>query len=605
MKHAQTRVFLALGWYEPGHMEGIRRYACEKNWTLKRWCLHYISGLHPEATDDLQRFQPHGIISQFVGKWPDLVDAVTAARVPTVELCWASGMRVPRVVPDDEAMAALAAAHLIERGFTRFVYIGDRNFIEPLSAFARAVHAVGGDLRTIGFNDPEIINESHKIYHEFTSVHDQDAAFRRAWACRLFSSLEKPVGVFVISAALADDIIEGCRKAHILVPEQVAVVSRANMTGEGSGWPVSLTVVVPDYEEQGYQAALLLDRMMKGEKVPPDTVVRIPPKALVARDSTRCHATDNLPVARAASFIMRNLHDTGLCAKQVYRAAKASRSILYHDFPRQFKMPVARYIEHLRLKEAITLLETTDATASAIAAQCGFGDLRRFRSALARTTGKPPSVYRLRQRESGVAGGGALVRTFVGHAKRMVNAKVPDPSLPATHPLIHPASQPPSFPAPVPLLRRGSHPPSKEAQVEAQVELPTWQLDILAACASGERTGRELLHVAGYRNRTGNFKKGVRHLVEWKLIELTIPAKPNSRFQKYRLTAKGQQQVSGCAPPELTAGCQFPPNHQVYHAPRVVAPVPLDSGPKACYHTSTMAADHNSIRAARHCGSVG
>jgi len=63
---------------------------------------------------------------------------------------------------------------------------------------------------------------------------------------------------------------------------------------------------------------------------------------------------------------------------------------------------------------------------------------------------------------------------------------------------------------------------------------------MLTACSLGEKTGKDLLAVAGYRNRTGNFKKGLKRLVDEHFLELTIPDKPNSRLQKYRLTAKGK-----------------------------------------------------------------
>lgn len=88
---------------------------------------------------------------------------------------------------------------------------------------------------------------------------------------------------------------------------------------------------------------------------------------------------------------------------------------------------------------------------------------------------------------------------------------------------------------------------AQEAQVEAQeaqVELANWQLSILAACATGDQTGKQLLEAAGYKTRTGNFKKGLQRLVEQRLIEYTIPDRPNSRLQKYRLTQKGRQAVA-------------------------------------------------------------
>lgn len=79
-----------------------------------------------------------------------------------------------------------------------------------------------------------------------------------------------------------------------------------------------------------------------------------------------------------------------------------------------------------------------------------------------------------------------------------------------------------------------------EAQVEAQVALTDRDWDVLIACGTGEMTGKDLARVAGYQTRTGNFKKGLQRLVELGLVELTIPDKPTSSRQRYRITPKGR-----------------------------------------------------------------
>ena len=50
-----------------------------------------------------------------------------------------------------------------------------------------------------------------------------------------------------------------------------------------------------------------------------------------------------------------------------------------------------------------------------------------------------------------------------------------------------------------------------------------------------------MMNVVGRQNRT-KFRDGlVKPLIEAGLLELTIPDKPRSRLQKYRLTEKGRQ----------------------------------------------------------------
>ncbi len=65
---------------------------------------------------------------------------------------------------------------------------------------------------------------------------------------------------------------------------------------------------------------------------------------------------------------------------------------------------------------------------------------------------------------------------------------------------------------------------------------------ILTACKVGPLSTPELLRYLGYRTRTGNFKKALGRLCDdIRLIEPTIPEKPRSKNQKYRLTVRGQE----------------------------------------------------------------
>lgn len=79
-----------------------------------------------------------------------------------------------------------------------------------------------------------------------------------------------------------------------------------------------------------------------------------------------------------------------------------------------------------------------------------------------------------------------------------------------------------------------------EALVEAPVELTETDKKILAALASRPLGRSPLLSHLGYRQPTGNYKMAMTKLLQARLIELTLPAKPNSRLQQYRLTAQGK-----------------------------------------------------------------
>jgi len=75
---------------------------------------------------------------------------------------------------------------------------------------------------------------------------------------------------------------------------------------------------------------------------------------------------------------------------------------------------------------------------------------------------------------------------------------------------------------------------------KAPVVLHATDRAILVALESKDCGRINLLKILGHSQRSGNFKKAIEKLLRGKLIERTIPNKPNSRLQKYRLTAKGR-----------------------------------------------------------------
>ncbi len=60
-------------------------------------------------------------------------------------------------------------------------------------------------------------------------------------------------------------------------------------------------------------------------------------------------------------------------------------------------------------------------------------------------------------------------------------------------------------------------------------------------CLLEPKSTPEILALLGYTRRTRNYESAMRTLLEREIVEMTIPNKPRSKNQKYRLTAKGKQ----------------------------------------------------------------
>ena len=79
-----------------------------------------------------------------------------------------------------------------------------------------------------------------------------------------------------------------------------------------------------------------------------------------------------------------------------------------------------------------------------------------------------------------------------------------------------------------------------EAHDEAHESISWSERRIMETCLVSPRSAPELLTALGYAARTGNFKRGLKRLIVMELMEMSMPGKPRSKGQKYRLTAKGR-----------------------------------------------------------------
>ena len=66
----------------------------------------------------------------------------------------------------------------------------------------------------------------------------------------------------------------------------------------------------------------------------------------------------------------------------------------------------------------------------------------------------------------------------------------------------------------------------------------------LRLLAAGPKSKADLSRNLGQKEVSGQLNKVVRQLLAEGMIEYTVPDKPRSRLQKYRVTAKGMDAVA-------------------------------------------------------------
>ncbi|MEN6468812.1 MAG: ATP-binding protein [Smithella sp.] len=83
----------------------------------------------------------------------------------------------------------------------------------------------------------------------------------------------------------------------------------------------------------------------------------------------------------------------------------------------------------------------------------------------------------------------------------------------------------------------------EKVQVGAQSKAQSER--ILIILSRSEASASEMLSALGLKSKTGYLKRDIKRLMDENLMEYTIPDKPISRLQKYRLTDKGRQLLAG------------------------------------------------------------
>jgi len=393
MNHPTPRVALlvetSLG-YGRRFLRGVIRYARLHG----PWAFY----IHPA---DLRQLLPRmeewggtGIIARL--ETPQIEKAVLATGLPTIALDlsnrqlasgspWAS---VHEVRPDSVAAGRLAAEHLLERGMRSFAFVGSS---EELPWSADRGHGFATRLAKAGF-DCATFPPPRRIADRQWSREQKILA---AWLV----ALPRPLGVLGCDDERALQVCEACHSAGLDVPDDVAVVGvdDDDLLCELADPP--LTSVNLDSERGGYEAAALLDRLMRGERPPTQRIV-VAPVGVVVRQSSDVVASADPAIRRAVRFIA--LHAARpIRVADVVAAAGCKRRSLELRFHAELGRSIVTQIQRARLERTRRLLVETDFSIERIASSAGFATSGYLIRLFKRETGLSPAAYRKKLRGTG------------------------------------------------------------------------------------------------------------------------------------------------------------------------------------------------------------
>lgn len=358
-------------------IQGVVNYAHQRGpWAL--WC--EPSTFHPEVHVPAG-WQGHGIIARVATQ--SMARHIQGTGLPCVNISAidVEGATFPRVMPDFRRLARMAAEHLLDRGFQNFAYYGprQRSLVQyHYEGFAAALREAGRACI------PYRPRPRPPGLSPWLARHND--------LMRWVTSLPKPVAMLTWFVECGRDVIEACRQAGVLVPEEVAVLACDDDPLLCEACLPPLSGITSSSEQSGYQAAALLDRLMRGKR-PPRRPILIEPTSVIPRRSTDTLAIDNADLAQAIAFIRTHAGES-IRVSDVLRRVPFSRRQLEQEFHRVLGRSPAQEIRRMHLQRARRLLAETDLSIPDVAASSGFNSPEHFARSFRAQFGRPPLKYR-------------------------------------------------------------------------------------------------------------------------------------------------------------------------------------------------------------------
>ncbi|MFP6667833.1 MAG: XylR family transcriptional regulator [Pirellulales bacterium] len=361
-----------------GIVAGVRRYAQEQE--------HWDCIFSPQLCETLRipgtRSRYDGIITRVTPKWARLIKK---ARVPLVNVrLQTTASDVLTVAPDRRAAGRMAAEHFLARGFRHFGYLGfrnDKNSRQQCAGYWDTLQNAGWDC-DIRLTNVTYDEESRKWQRFLDETN------------RWITSWPRPIGILAGSDFLCRYVADLCFRNGLDIPLDVALIGIQNEPMVCVEPAPSLTSVDLGYDRVGYEAARLLESLMDGRK-PPSKMITLPPKGLIARQSTDVFAVEDPLVVQAMRFMSEKGH-TGIDVATVAEAAATTRRTLERRFRAVLGRTIAEELTRLKIERVKRLLVDTDIAIKTLALECGFVDGKQMSKTFTRVVGIPPTEYRHR-----------------------------------------------------------------------------------------------------------------------------------------------------------------------------------------------------------------
>ena len=270
---------------------------------------------------------------------------------------------LPVIKTDSQKIAKMASEHLIEKGLKHLAFCGFDNYDwskERKQFFCKFNKEAG--FETFCYSPPKKVKNKWENEYEHVSNWIKD--------------LPKPIGIFACNDDRGQHIMEICKMNNLRVPEDVAVIGVDNdpMICEIGDPP--LTSIALNVEPAGYEAAELMDKMIKNKRISGKEII-VSPTHVVQRQSSDILAVNDEEVSKAIHYIKHNAKNK-ILVKDVVNNSSLSRRTLERRFRECIRRSIYGEIQRVRIELISRLLIETDLPISQISTLFNFTDVEHI-----------------------------------------------------------------------------------------------------------------------------------------------------------------------------------------------------------------------------------
>ena len=350
-------------------LEGICRYARTQGWYVQvvERAFHKV-----DVARQLEFWRPIGIIAE-CGSGAEELTPEAFGDIPAVYFDADMSQRgIGHYVGLDCVSAGrLACEHLLSLDLPNYAYA---SFRLPMFWDAERRDAFVDRLAKAG-----------RGCHVFNPGCEQRQHIRQKALVEWVRNLPRPCGIFAANDYVGEEIINICNRLEIPVPDDIAVVGVDNDESVCENLSPTLSSLVPDFGDGGYQAAKLLSMAIANPDLDPVSYL-YPVARVEVRRSTRRIGYDRKRIADAVEMI-RKMACNGISSADVVDFIGEPRRTAEAHFREVTGRSIHEEIDEIRFAKVFELLKNPRQSLDSLPDLCGFKTGVALRKAFSLRTG--------------------------------------------------------------------------------------------------------------------------------------------------------------------------------------------------------------------------